>query len=381
MEKNDAHKAPTVGGEKKNENKKPPTKLEIQAKKKADEELKQKEAQAVLPGGKAVKRSKVIKLEFVPDTHGKLAQVAETIYNLDPPPAVASWNNLNWAVTDKMLYEQAKQEYDNVTQPFLRSPRVYRFESTKETIWNDLRKDKIAAEKKRKELEAYEAEQEKKRAEKQKERAAKGNQKLGDKKQIGAPAVAEEAAHVEVIEVNAKDEPIINFADLDEIKDTYLDPFGLNSSWRIEIDKKTGKQYYINSQTYEKTQDKPSVDAEIWREKLAKLGKLQRRADLDGYEYIETEKERRQRVRAELDYEKTVAEEIGRRLNRPTPLEQVEDVLYYLVDSIAKIDEDIEKTAKKQDKKGMLVLTHSLTHSLIRSFRAAETVSHGHAWI
>jgi hypothetical protein len=135
MSHHEKEKAPTVGADKKSQAKKTWTRLEIQAKKKADEELKLKEAQAVLPGGKAVKRSKVIKLEFVPDTHGKLAQVAETIYNLDPPPAVASWNNLNWAVTDKMLYEQAKQEYDNVTQPFLKSPRVYRYSLTHLTIY------------------------------------------------------------------------------------------------------------------------------------------------------------------------------------------------------------------------------------------------------
>ena len=157
------------------------------------------------------------------------------------------------------------------------------------------------------------------------------------------------------------EEPKLDITELDEIKDTYLDPFGLNSTWRIETDKKTGEQYYFNAQTYVKTKEKPSVDAEIWREKLAKLGKLQRRADLDGYEYVETVKEQRQRVRTELEYEKTVAAEIERRLHKPTPLEQVEDVLFYLVDSIAKIDDDIAKTAKKHEKKERLKHYHVAT--------------------
>ncbi len=62
--------------------------------------------------------------------------------------------------------------------------------------------------------------------------------------------------------------------------------------------------------------------------------KLTPREDLEGYEYRESTEERLFREKKQKEFQVRLKEEVGRREQFPTEIEQVEDVLYDLVDQL-----------------------------------------------
>ena len=95
---------------------------------------------------------------------------------------------------------------------------------------------------------------------------------------------------------------------IEEQLETYLDPFTLvKSGSRVEV----------------------------WKDKLDLLDKITPREDLDGYEYREDFYEQRYRVSIQEQFQRRMKDEIWRREQYPTDIEQVEDVLYDIVEAIA----------------------------------------------
>ena len=77
------------------------------------------------------------------------------------------------------------------------------------------------------------------------------------------------------------------------------------------------------------------------------------REDLDGYEYRESEEERNFRFIKQLEYQERLQLEVERREENPTELEQVEDVLYAIVDTICIAEEELIAERKAHRKKEM----------------------------
>jgi hypothetical protein len=111
---------------------------------------------------------------------------------------------------------------------------------------------------------------------------------------------------------------------------------------------KNGQLTYYNEQTYDRVTKKPG---EVWSTKLDALAHLTPRDDLDGYEYKEAPPERRTRNRLKTDFEVKLRAEIKRRAEKPTPIEQVEDVLFDIVDATCTQYELEERRVKMKEKK------------------------------
>merc|ERR1712146_691901 len=115
---------------------------------------------------------------------------------------------------------------------------------------------------------------------------------------------------------------------------TYIDPFSLPHPWE-KIITTHGKVVYFNPETFERLVEPNQL---VWEQKMEELGKLKRREDLNGYEYKEAPKEKRFRVMTQDDFDKRLQLKLERRREDPTPLEQVEDCLYAIIDTIDKAD-------------------------------------------
>ena len=299
------------------------------------------EDQARLPGGKVTKRLPVLKLELgTGDSYSQLNIIAKSVYGLEPPPPVASRERLNWRTIDSKLYGDAKAAYDGIVNPFLKKPRVFKLEATKSKVWGD-EEHKNALE-----------EAEWKRKEEQR---AKRIRKMEKKK-----AAAKEAAKLKLLGIISevkRDADDLPDAEVDEFEvpmteeqqlETFLDPFEVPLPWAKDIWK--GKVSWVNRETLERVYKPP---AEAWADKLKMLEKLTPRDDVDGYEYREDDLERRRRLRQMAEFDVAMEEEIKRRQEEPNDIEQVEDVLYYLVETVCKVTESEEKIAKNKIKKAM----------------------------
>jgi hypothetical protein len=74
------------------------------------------------------------------------------------------------------------------------------------------------------------------------------------------------------------------------------------------------------------------------------------RDDFSGYDYKETAEERVERLKAQSAFARKLQDEIRRRLEAPTELEQVEDALFDIVDSIVKTDERQQQLKRRREK-------------------------------
>jgi len=109
--------------------------------------------------------------------------------------------------------------------------------------------------------------------------------------------------------------------------DKYLDPNVVAPPWEQKKDAK-GVVYYYNTKTRKISYSPPQF---LWEAKMEQLGRLTPRDTGEGWRYIENDKERRQRIRLEKNFQKEEEEMVRRRREEPTLEESVEDALYSLI--------------------------------------------------
>jgi len=272
---------------------------------------------------KRTQRNRVVKLELSNDVERAIRKTAEVLYeikdddiNIDAKRAGETGirlkpakNPSTWVQSDA-LFNDAKRAYDGILQPFLQEPQVYKLESTKNKLH----------------------------------------------KQSYDPSVKD--PHLERIEEYlAKEDAKLNETTLT----TYIDPFSLPHPWE-KITTSHGKVAYFNPETFERLNEPTQL---VWEKKMEELAKLKRRDDLNGYEYKEAPKEKRFRVMTQDDFDKRLQNKLERRREDPTPLEQVEDCLYSIIDTIDKAD--IAK--KRKEKKEYLKKLRAPWTPVTRGFR------------
>ncbi len=81
------------------------------------------------------KRKVLLKLELSGDLPKQLKSVSKTIYGIGYQPQQPAENNREWKTTDDVLYAESKKSYDEIINVFKSEPKVYKFASTKEKIW------------------------------------------------------------------------------------------------------------------------------------------------------------------------------------------------------------------------------------------------------
>eukprot|EP00981_Chlorochromonas_danica_P010682 scaffold3335_cov234-Ochromonas_danica.AAC.8 len=192
----------------------------------------------------------------------------------------------HWKTIEDVLYSEAKKSYDSIIQAFLRSPRVYKLEAIKEKMSADLHGSA-----------------------RRNDGSATPSSPFSKKKRkkivnTSTPPVISSSS-------NNQDKSLIT---QDEEVNTYLDPF-------LEKDEQP-----------------------VWKEKLHLLEKLTPREELDGYDYREDYDEQQFRLSLQRDYQERLMAEIQRRVENPSELEQVEDVLFDLIEFVV---EDLEADKKK----------------------------------
>ena len=319
-----------------------------------------KRLEARLPGGQRTKRVPVLKLELgTAGAHAQMSIINDKLFQMaDAPPIIASREFQNWREIDVALFGDAKASYDGVIAPFKKQPRVYKLESVKEKVWESTR-DKsaeIAAK-----AEADYQERAKKLAERKAKMAEKKLKKVQDATKAGGKISKAQQAAIDAalaMQKELEDEQTFVLPPLtqDEELETHLDPFEPPLPWKKEMYK--GDLTYINDETKERLYERPNVKykgegeekVEVWHEKMQMLTQLTPREDLNGYEYRETDLERRRRQRAMNDFEEAMKEEIKRREENPTDIEVVEDVLFDMVDIITKREEREILRQKKKEK-------------------------------
>jgi hypothetical protein len=210
-------------------------------------------------------RNVFTKLELIGDAKSQVEAVQRRIYNLDFSLLQPAANNLHWATTDDILYSEAKRSYENITNAFLKSPRVYKLE-------------------------------------------AMG--KRHQEKHSAELLLSQSLAALPSIQPSPKRKrKNRNKFELEELPPTDL------------------AQTFIN----------PFVEGnydQVWKEKLQLLEKLTPREDLDGYEYRETYDEQQYRQSLERDFQERLQVKMGRRIEQPTDDEQVEDVIYEMIECL-----------------------------------------------
>lgn len=255
-------------------------------------------------------RKLLLKLELMGAPAQKLVSVARTVYDIEPDyTMVPAKNNLEWHTTDEVLYREAKETYDAITMPFRADPQVYKFESTKEKIWE-------------------------------------WNKNNGKQEQKLTKSIVYQSDH----DAKRRGKVLKKEKHKDKLEKTFLDPFVLSKKWiKQTIEDKT---FYFNIETNERLDHEPPG---VWYDKLHLLEKLTPREELDGYEYRESEEERSHRLQYQVRFQKSLKDEIRRREQHPTEIEQVEDVLYDIVNAIhmeaerAAYEEKLEEKRKIWD--------------------------------
>lgn len=260
------------------------------------------------------KRKVLLKLELSGDVPKKLQAVADTVYGISGyQPTQATDKNREWNTTDQVLYSEAKASYDEILGTFKSKPKVYKFESIKEKIWERnktggglepppllLKAPVILSPKQMAEAAATSKGKSK--------RAVWDNRNRKCVDDIKVPLTAEEEAA------------------------TYINPF----------------QTVIPNIAIPSVQ--PLERVEVWCEKLEMLKQLTPREDLEGYEIREDYFDQQKRLAAQADFQQRMRQEIQRREECPTEIEQVEDVLFDIVEAIRRSAEREEKAVRVQAK-------------------------------
>lgn len=264
------------------------------------------------------KRKVLLKLELSGDVSKKLQAVANTVYGISGyQPTQATDKNREWNTTDQVLYSQAKTSYDEILSTFKSKPKVYKFESLKEKIW---------------------------------ERNKSGGGLDPPLLQIEAPPILSPKQSAEAASKGSPSSPSKGRKDywdsrnkkrteekrqpltMEEQAATYIDPF----------------QTVVPKIAIASAQ--PQERVEVWHEKLEMLKKLTPREDLEGYEIREDYFDQQKRLAAQADFQQRMRREIQRREEEPTEIEQVEDVLFDIVEAISRNVELVEKAARVQTK-------------------------------
>ena len=257
------------------------------------------------------KRKVLLKLELTGNVPKKLESIATTVYGLDNfLPTEQAEDNSQWKTTDQVLYADAKKSYDEMMAVFRSKPKVYKFESTKNKIW---------------------------------ERNETG----------GGLEPPQEIVHIEDVPSTAKSNKDYFAA---RRKKRIAEP-----AVKVPLTEEQQAATYINPF---QTVLIPAIDGngkekvEVWHEKLEKLKQLTPREDLEGYELREDYTLQQQRLRAMADFQQYMRQEIYRREELPTEIEQVEDVLYDIVDAIARNLESAEKAIRIEEKQKVRSVWH-----------------------
>eukprot|EP01038_Epipyxis_sp_PR26KG_P007086 gene7086-9671_t len=288
---------------------------------------------------KFTKRKAVLKLELVGEPINQIDKVAKTLYNSNLKSNVFAEDSSLWHTTDEKLYRKAKSSYDNIIRAYCESPRVHKFHSIKEKIW-DYNRRKFEAE------------------------------KLGfsdDEEVVSVKSRQTQRSKEKVVENKTKKKRQTNIKStnstskttnkVDDIIFTAINPFELSKQWKAEII--DGVQVYVNK----RTGDISNVQPQVWVDKLQYLEKLSPREDLEGYEYREDDDERMFRISKQLEYQERLQSEIERRQTNPTEIEQVEDVLFDIVEEIATREEKLVKLSKSEEKKTLRQTWNPATRS------------------
>lgn len=285
---------------------------------------------------KLTSRNRLLKLELTDSLPKNLEKVASTLYNLKIRPTKKANNSKAWKTTDGLMLE-AKRSYDEIIDAFHSEPRVYKFQSTKEKIWSinatnimsssiDIDTDSIttahsllsATSKPQSTLSRPQStvsqpplllsnqspQHQSLSIHSNSKRTSEASKPLFiDADTTTHAQSVEEMISIPSVSISMKEELTV-----EEQLETYLDPFTLVA---------------------------PGSRVEVWKDKLDLLDKITPREDLDGYEYREDFYEQRYRVSIQEQFQRRMKDEIWRREHFPTDIEQVEDVLYDIVEAIA----------------------------------------------
>ena len=261
------------------------------------------------------KRKVLLKLELSGDLPKQLKAVSKTIYGIGYQPQQPSENNREWKTTDDVLYAESKKSYDEIINVFKSEPKVYKFESTKEKIW---------------------------------ERNKFGGGLmppvllLEDKPTVAVLTKKKNRDYFQDRKAKRKVEVVKRELTVEEQAGTYLDPFQAFPA--------KGPPTELGTER-----------VQVWREKLDMLMKLTPREDLEGYEIREDYEDQQARLTAQADFQQRMRAEIDRREERPTEIEQVEDVLFDVVEAIARNFDRLQKAEAKQEKKKERSVWHPTT--------------------
>jgi hypothetical protein len=260
-------------------------------------------------------RKVLLKLELSGDVSRKLQTVADTVYGIGLPLAGPAEDNAKWKTTDEVLFAEAKRSYDGVMATFLSDPKVYKFSSTKEVIWE---RNKVGGG-----LEPALPE----------EATAAVSPKSPTKK--SDKAYWEKRAHSrKAVKPTDPKAPLTEA----ELSATFIDPF----QTVLQKNATGGKGERV----------------EVWHQKLEMLKQLTPREDLEGYEIREDYHMQQARLAAQADFQQRMRVEIQRREEWPTEIEQVEDVLYDVVDAICRNQEAAERALRLTEKRQQRSVWH-----------------------
>lgn len=252
------------------------------------------------------KRKVLLKLELSGDIPSKLQAVAETVYGIGLPLTQPAEDNTKWKTTDEVLYAEAKRSYDEILAIFNSEPKVYKFESTKEFIWKRNKEGGGLESPPRPEPLLAITDGGAKASPKERNRAY-WDRRAKHRRDVKPPT------------------PKVPLTEA-ELSATFIDPF------------------QTVPPTHEKGADEQPV--EVWHQKLEMLKQLTPREDLEGYDIREDYHMQQARLAAQADFQQRMKQAVQRREEWPTEIEQVEDVLYDVVDAICRNIEAAEKAVR-----------------------------------
>ena len=273
---------------------------------------------------KITQRNRLLKLELTDSLPKNLVKIASTLYNVKIKPTRKAVNSKVWATTDGLMLE-AKKSYDEIIDAFNSEPKVYKFASTKEKIWSvnaasnatsmDIDNGSINSITTGHSLISS---------------ASRPLSISSKQHSIHSNPTSQQITHVD-------ERHVTNSKSLD-VKNSILDEEASRHSLSSGMSQQ-GKELTIDEQITTYLDPfalvAPGSHVEVWKDKLNLLDKITPREDLDGYEYREDYFEQRYRLGIQTDFQRRMKEEIFRREHHPTDIEQVEDVLYDIVEAIA----------------------------------------------
>lgn len=269
----------------------------------ADEELEEVPL-AITNSREKTERLPLVKLELTGDVKKQMEVVQQKVYDFGlqivSRPAAAVKDSTKWQTTDEHLYRDAKEAYDRIIRLFMDEPKVFNIAAVKERVWelNKLHNADVIPD--------------------HGDQSTVGSQKSfrGDGSPIKKTKKKRKKKHVDDASsdggTDGGREGEGKAGKLPNVLDTFINPFEIG------------------------TMD------EIWKEKLELLEKLTPREDLDGYEYREDFDDQQYRFSLQNDFTERLRVEVERRANYPTLVEQVEDVLFDLVESVV-INVEVDK--------------------------------------